>query len=108
MASGVSREAYFETGLELLSDLGYGGLKLAEVCDRLGVTTGSFYHFFSSWPSCTRELVKHWQQASTIELVEWVRTEPWGSADPEVYAVQVEVDKERQDILRESAPEIAK
>ena len=132
MASGVSREAYFETGLDVLSDLGYGGLKLAEVCNRLGVTTGSFYHFFSSWPSYTRELVKHWQRASTIGLVEWVRTEPdprrridtliniglnlphsaeaairaWSSADPEVYAVQVEVDKERHDILRESALEI--
>ena len=47
MASVVSREAYFETGLEVLSDLGYGGLKLAEVCNRLGVTTGSFYHYFS-------------------------------------------------------------
>jgi hypothetical protein len=42
MASVVSREAYFETGLDVLSDLGYGGLKLAEVCNRLGVTTGSF------------------------------------------------------------------
>ena len=29
MASVVSREAYFETGLDVLSDLGYGGLKLA-------------------------------------------------------------------------------
>jgi hypothetical protein len=42
MASVVSHEAYFETGLDVLSDLGYGGLKLAEVCNRLGVTTGSF------------------------------------------------------------------
>lgn len=45
MAGVVTREAYFETGLDVLSDLGYGGLKLAEVCNRLGVTTGSFYHF---------------------------------------------------------------
>jgi hypothetical protein len=29
MASVVSREAYFETGLGVLSDLGYGGLKPA-------------------------------------------------------------------------------
>jgi hypothetical protein len=29
MASVVSREAYFETGLDVLSDLGYGGLKPA-------------------------------------------------------------------------------
>jgi hypothetical protein len=36
MASVVSREAYLETGLDVLSDLGYDGLKLAEVCNRLG------------------------------------------------------------------------
>ena len=42
MAGVVSRDSYFETGLDVLSDLGYGGLKLAEVCNRLGVTTGSF------------------------------------------------------------------
>ena len=44
MASVVSRESYFETGLDVLSDLGYGGLKLAEVCNRLGVTTGRRHH----------------------------------------------------------------
>ncbi len=49
MATVATREAYFETGLEVLADLGYGGLKLAEVCNRLGVTTGSFYHYFASW-----------------------------------------------------------
>ena len=42
MATVANREAYFETGLEVLADVGYGGLKLAEVCNRLGVTTGSF------------------------------------------------------------------
>ena len=59
MASVVSREAYFEAGLEVLADLGYGGLKLAEVCNRLGVTTGSFYHYFAGWPVYTKELVAH-------------------------------------------------
>lgn len=65
MASGVSRESYFETGLDVLSERGYGGLKLAEVCNRLGVTTGSFYHYVPSWPAYTRELVSHWMQAQT-------------------------------------------
>ena len=57
MASVVTRESYFDAGLEVLSDLGYGGLKLAEVCNRLGVTTGSFYHYFASWSAYTRALV---------------------------------------------------
>jgi hypothetical protein len=62
MASVVSRESFFEAGLDALSDLGYGGLKLAEVCNRLGVTTGSFYHYFSRWPAYTKEFVAHWMQ----------------------------------------------
>jgi AcrR family transcriptional regulator len=132
MVSGVSREAYFETGLDVLSDLGYGGLKLAEVCTRLGVTTGSFYHYFDNWSSYTHELVRHWHRASTTRLVESVRAEPdprrridtlihiglnlphvaeaairaWSGADAEVYTVQVEVDRERHNILLESAREI--
>jgi hypothetical protein len=60
MGAVLSRQAYFETGLDVLSELGYGGLKLAEVCNRLGVTTGSFYHYFASWPVYTRDLIQHW------------------------------------------------
>lgn len=132
MASVVSRESYFETGLEVLSDLGYGGLKLAEVCNRLGVTTGSFYHYFPSWPAYTKELVAHWMQRQTVQIIEAVRAEPeprrridtliqeglslphgaeaairvWSSVDPEVYAIQAAVDQQRFDIMYESAFEI--
>ncbi len=132
MAGGVSRESYFETGLDVLSDLGYGGLKLAEVCERLGVTTGSFYHYFSSWPAYTRELVTHWVQARTVQVIETVRAEPnprtriatligealalphsaeaairvWGALDSEVYAVQAEVDRQRFDVIYDSAFEM--
>jgi AcrR family transcriptional regulator len=132
MASVVSREAYFETGLDVLSELGYGGLKLAEVCNRLGVTTGSFYHYFPSWPAYTKDLVGHWRQARTTGVVDAVRAEPdprrridtlvqealvlphsaeaairvWSSLDPDVYAVQSAVDKQRYDIMFESAYEV--
>lgn len=132
MAAVLSRQAYFETGLEVLSELGYGGLKLAQVCNRLGVTTGSFYHYFTSWPVYTRDLVQHWLEVRTVQHVEFVRSLPdprerldkliqigltlphgaeaairsWSSADRQVHAVQAEVDRQRFDILRESALEI--
>jgi AcrR family transcriptional regulator len=132
MASVVSREAYFGVGLEVLSDLGYGGLKLAEVCNRLGVTTGSFYHYFASWSAYTKGLVGHWVQARTVGIIEAVQSESdprvridrlisealalphgaeaairvWSSIDSEVYAVQADVDRQRFDVLRESALEI--
>ena len=130
--STVSRDAFLAAGLEVLSDLGYGGLKLAELCTRLGVTTGSFYHYFSNWSSYTRDLVEHWRKGSTTQLVEAVRAEPdprrridkiiniglnlphgaeaairaWSGSDPDVYAVQKDVDRQRHDITRECALEI--
>ena len=132
MASVVSRESYFEAGLDVLSDLGYGGLKLAEVCNRLGVTTGSFYHYFPSWRAYTSELVAHWMEARTMSVVDAVRAEPdprkridtliqvgltlphgaeaairvWSSVDPQVHPVQAAVDQQRFDIMYESAFEI--
>lgn len=132
MASVVSRKAYFETGLDVLSDLGYGGLKLAEVCHRLGVTTGSFYHYFTNWPTYTKELVAHWVQERTVLVIQAVRgeTDPrrridtlievalglphgaeaairvWSSLDPHVREVQAMVDRQRFEIMYSSALEI--
>jgi AcrR family transcriptional regulator len=132
MVGNISRDAYFETGLDVLSDLGYGGLKLAEVCHRLGVTTGSFYHYFPSWSVYTKALVQHWMEARTLHLIDLMRAEPdarrridslinigltlphgaeaairaWSSVDEGVHTVQVEVDKQRFDIMYESALEI--
>ncbi len=132
MATVVSREAYFETGLDVLADLGYGGLKLAEVCGRLGVTTGSFYHYFENWPAYTNELVTKWLQGLTEQRVAHLRTEPdprsridavvqvglslphgaeaavraWSSVDPMVRTAQEKVDRERFEVLRDSALEI--
>jgi AcrR family transcriptional regulator len=132
MGAVVTREAYFEIGLAVLSDQGYGGLKLAEVCHRLGVTTGSFYHYFANWSTYTRELVGYWWQQATMRIVDAVRAEDdphrrietliqealalphgaeaairvWGAIDPDVHAVQARVDRQRFDIMRESSLEV--
>ena len=128
----AARESYFETGLEILADRGFGGLKLAEVCSRLGVTTGSFYHYFSGWNYYTRELLGYWRQDRTVRLIEVIRSQPdprcriqaiidvalslphsaeaairaWSSVDPDVLAVQSEVDQERFDVIYEAAYDI--
>jgi AcrR family transcriptional regulator len=132
MATVANREGYFETGLEILADRGFRGLKLAEVCRRLGVTTGSFYHYFPNWSDYTRQLVEHWHQDRTVRLREMFSTEPdprrrmaviirevlalphsaeaairvWSSVDPDVRRVQIEVDRERFDVCLEYALEI--
>lgn len=132
MGAVSSREAFFETGLEVLADLGYGRLKLAVICQRLGVTTGSFYHYFPSWSAYTRELVAHWQNGMTVAVVEASGSEPdpraridrliqtgltlphsaegairaWSAVDPEVHAVQAAVDQYRFDALYACALQI--
>ncbi len=132
MGGIASRESFFDIGFVVLSDLGYGGLKLAEVCQRLGVTTGSFYHYFSSWSAYTQQLVAHWREGMTTKVVEAVGAEPnprkridslvqtglalphgaeaairvWSSIDPQVHAVQSAVDSQRFATVYESALQI--
>ncbi|MEI6253366.1 MAG: TetR/AcrR family transcriptional regulator [Mycobacteriaceae bacterium] len=132
MPTVAARVSFFEAGLEILADLGYGGLKLAEVCGRLGVTSGSFYHYFTGWNAYTRELVAYWRQDRTVRIIEVLRAHPdprkrieaiievalslphsaeaairsWSSVDPDVLAVQREVDQQRFEILYESAFDI--
>lgn len=132
MATVAARESYFTTGLEVLADLGVGGLKLAEVCSRLGVTTGSFYHYFSSWAAYTKELIEYWREDLTVRLSELFKQQPdprkrmqfiistvlalphsaeaairaWSSIDPQVHAIQVEVDQVRFQVCYDYAMEI--
>ena len=132
MATVATRGSYFEAGLDILADQGFGGLKLAEVCSRLGVTTGSFYHYFPNWSAYTRELVRYWMQDRTLRLAAVFRAESdprkrmpmiiqevlslphnaeaairaWSSIDPEVHAVQCEVDRQRFSVCYDYAMEI--
>jgi len=128
----AARESYFEAGLEILADRGFGGLKLAELCSRLGVTTGSFYHYFSGWNGYTRELLGYWRQDRTVRLIEVIRAQldprrrieatidaalslphsaeaairAWSAVDAEVLDVQREVDQERFDVIYDAAFDI--
>lgn len=132
MGTPASRDAYFETGLDILANEGYGALKLSEVCNRLGVTTGSFYHFFKNWGAYTEALLQYWLKTRTVRQMEAARAIPdpfdrvslliqvglelphgaesairtWSSVSPEVRPIQEEVDKNRYAIVYESAFEL--
>lgn len=121
MPTVAARVSFFEAGLEILAELGYGGLKLAEVCGRLGVTSGSFYHYFAGWSAYTGQLVAYWRDDRTVRVIDVLRAQPdprkrieaiiavglwlphsaeaairsWSSVDQEVGAVQREVDQQR-------------
>ena len=58
-----TREEYFAVALDLLAAGGAKAVTIAALCERLGVTKGSFYHHFTSGPAFLQDLLRHWESA---------------------------------------------
>jgi AcrR family transcriptional regulator len=65
----LSRQAYYEAGLDLLAEGGHGALTIAALCERLGVTKGSFYHHFADMPAYVGLLLGHWESEHATRLI---------------------------------------
>lgn len=57
-----TRQRFFEAALEMLGETGYGSLKQADLCQRLSLTTGAFYHAFRNWDAFTEAFLEYWQE----------------------------------------------
>ncbi len=53
----VTEDDYFEAALDLLVSDGHTSLKVGSLCEALGVTSGSFYGYFSGLPEFVSELI---------------------------------------------------
>ena len=132
LMAATTRELYLETGISILADSGYSALKLSEVCGRLGVTSGSFYHFFKNWSDYTGQLIQHWLASRTElevaavqavadplqrmrDLIEFAVLLPhhaeaairtWANMDPDVRKVQEMADHARYQVVFDIAMEL--
>ena len=84
-----SKEDYYRTALELLTEGGVGALTMVNLCARLGVTTGSFYAHFGGIREFHAAFLEQW-------------------ADDRVDAVKAQTDAtpgplQRSDLLRRIA-----
>ena len=64
-ASGSGRltvDDWLQAGYTILADEGLNGLKLDRLCDRLGVTKGSFYWHFTNMKTYREALIESWAQ----------------------------------------------
>jgi AcrR family transcriptional regulator len=66
---------YFEVARQVLADAGHAGLRITELCRRLGVSKGSFYHHFESRPAFVAAFLGEWENSfghwwATTETVE--------------------------------------
>jgi AcrR family transcriptional regulator len=122
----ATRDDYFAAALDLLAQAGHGAVRIGALCRGLGVTTGSFYHYFGSFDGFVDELLSSWerekaqrifeQALSLSDPTERVRvlkeralTLPheaeaairgWAHVNPAVALVQHRVDDERVEALR--------
>lgn len=122
----VTRTDYFAAALDVLATRGHGALRIGSLCTAIGVTTGSFYHYFGSWDGFVEELLAHWEQQTTQRIVALAAAEAdpvarvhkikklaltlpheaetairaWAHSNPIVARAQARVDEERLDAVR--------
>jgi len=67
-----SKDDYYRTALDLLADGGVGALTIANLCARLGVTTGSFYAHFAGIREFHNAFLEQWEAGRVYQLKEQV------------------------------------
>ncbi|GAA4119414.1 TetR/AcrR family transcriptional regulator [Nocardioides fonticola] len=123
-----SHRRFYDAALDLLAEEGYGALKLSRLCERLGLTTGAFYHAFDGWADFTDRLLDFWYQERTADIGARAHAEPdparrldlliesalglrhraesairiWAGIDPRVRAIQDRADRDRIEVVAEA------
>lgn len=76
MRVGLTPAHYFEAALEVIAGEGVEGVTIARLCERLGVTIGSFYHHFKGSTQFLRAFFGWWEAEHAFNLVDQARSEP--------------------------------
>ena len=66
----LTKEKWLAEGEKILSEFAQDKLRILYLCDRLGVTRGSFYHHFQSIEDYVRELMKQWSRENTAAFIQ--------------------------------------
>lgn len=122
----VTQEQYFTAALEHLADQGAEGMTIGVLCRALGVTSGSFYHYFGNWGGFLDALLAHWEERQTDRIAARAAAQAtpdqrlrvmqaeaaelpheaeaairaWGQSEEKVRLVQERVDTRRREELR--------
>ena len=70
----LAKADYFKVGMQVLAEGGLAAVTIANVCARLHVTKGSFYHHFENAPAFHAELLAHYEEEYARRRIEAVDT----------------------------------
>ncbi|MEN7551186.1 TetR/AcrR family transcriptional regulator [Rapidithrix thailandica] len=66
----LTKENWLDEGFKILSEFAQNKIRIMYLCERLGVTRGSFYHHFTSIENYIDALLKKWEQENTYSFIE--------------------------------------
>lgn len=68
-----TRTALLEAGMDIMLEKGYSNTGIQEILTSLQVPKGSFYHYFDSKENYTVEIVRHYDQSYSANLMRTLR-----------------------------------
>lgn len=85
----LTRDKWLAEGLKILAEFAQHKIRVLYLCERLGVTRGSFYHHFESIEDFIQALLEHWERENTLAFIEATRNTEDPSAKMAVLNEQV-------------------
>jgi AcrR family transcriptional regulator len=76
MGDRLTRSEWLRHGLRTLASDGPGALKIGPMASTLNVSRGSFYWHFRDLEDFRRQLLQHWQETSTDNVIEDLDARP--------------------------------
>lgn len=65
----VSRADWLKEGFLILAEFNQDKIRILYLCERLGVTRGSFYHHFDKIETYITQLMEEWEHENTMALI---------------------------------------
>jgi len=95
------KEAWLREGILALAKVGPQSLTVEIMCQRMGVTKGSFYHHFKNRQDYVEEILKLWEEENTSRLISITETKHGTEAKLDALLKLVyEIPKDREIAIR--------
>jgi AcrR family transcriptional regulator len=65
----LGKNDWLQEGLAILNTEDFAGITIDNLCRRLSITKGSFYHHFKNFDNYIEELMNFWMKENTLELI---------------------------------------
>ncbi|MCB1321221.1 MAG: TetR/AcrR family transcriptional regulator, partial [Leptospiraceae bacterium] len=82
-------QRWLDAGLEILYRPVPAGLTIEALCERLGLSKGSFYHHFKNREEYSARLLDYWEQENTLRVIELSRSS--GDAREQIRSLTLQV-----------------